>query len=245
MLRNTSRVENPAVATGGAHRKPRRWWRRPWVIPLAVLMAAFLLHALPPYLTLDPDDSRSVLNISFPPHYALLLAHIGFGTIATVTVCLQVWPWLRRRHPAVHRASGRVYVFAGMLPAGALALVIAPFTSLVDVAKVGAAAWGLGGLITTIMGWRMARRRRYADHRRWMLYSFAYALTPISGRAMFYPMVLIPGLGPDDLRFFGGIVAFWGGWIVNLLLVRWWLARRGPVGLPGLRPTATLTAQGN
>ena len=30
--------------------------------------------------------------------------------------CLQVWPWLRTRYPDVHRRTGRVYVFAGVLP---------------------------------------------------------------------------------------------------------------------------------
>jgi len=31
------------------------------------------------------------------------VAHILFGSVALVTACLQIWPWLRRTHPTVHR----------------------------------------------------------------------------------------------------------------------------------------------
>ncbi|MBD0324764.1 MAG: DUF2306 domain-containing protein [Aldersonia sp.] len=55
------------------------------------------------------------------------MAHIFFGSVALLTACLQVWPWLRRRHPAVHWYSGRLYVFAGALPAGLAVLTVVPF----------------------------------------------------------------------------------------------------------------------
>lgn len=203
----------------------RPWWRRPWVVPLTVLVVGFLVYALPPYLTLDPAQSRSQLNAAFPPHYPMLELHIAFGTVAIVTVCLQLWPWLRQRHPAVHRTSGRLYVFAGMGPSAVLALAITPVTSLTLIGKVGAVAWAVLGLITTITGFLMARRRRFSDHRRWMLYSFAFAMTPITGRALFYPVLLVPGLDFQDLVLIGQIGAFWLGWIINVALVALWLRR--------------------
>lgn len=203
----------------------RPLWRRPWVLPLTVLVLGFLAYALPPYLSLDPGRSRSHLNAAFPPHYPMLELHIAFGTVAIATVCLQLWPWLRRRHPAVHRASGRVYVFAGMVPSALLALAITPVTSLTLVGKAGSVVWAVLGLVTTITGFVLARRRRHADHRGWMLYSFAFALTPITGRALFYPVLLVPGLAFEDLVLIGQLGAFWVGWIINTALVAWWLRR--------------------
>ena len=52
------------------------------------------------------------------------MSHIVFGSIAMLTCCLQIWPWLRARNLALHRGLGRVYVFAGVLPAGLLGFVV-------------------------------------------------------------------------------------------------------------------------
>jgi Predicted membrane protein (DUF2306) len=87
-----------------------------------------------------------------------------------VTVFLQVWP--RRRHPAVHRTSGRLYVFAGVLPSAVLALAIVPFAAGSTGNAIDAILW----LATTVAEFRMARRHRYAEHRRWMIFSVALCL---------------------------------------------------------------------
>jgi len=99
--------------------------RRPWVVPLALLTVIFIAYAVPPYLTLDPAQARTQ---PMPPHasyYPLLVTHIFLGSIALLAACLQVWPWLRRSHPAVHRWSGRVYV-AVALSASICVMIISP-----------------------------------------------------------------------------------------------------------------------
>jgi len=40
-----------------------------------------------------------------------------------------VWPWFRSTNPVAHRRIGRVYVFAGVLPAGLFGLVIGAASS--------------------------------------------------------------------------------------------------------------------
>lgn len=91
---------------------PRPFFERPWIASLGVLTVVFLAFTLPPYLGLDPSQSR--VPIHFPMHYPMLVAHIFFGSVALSTACLQVWKWLRQHYPAVHRWSGRLYVFAGV-----------------------------------------------------------------------------------------------------------------------------------
>jgi len=58
-------------------------------------------------------------------YYPLLVSHIFLGSLVLLAACLQVWPWLRRSHPAVHRWSGRVYVVAA-LAASLCVMIIAP-----------------------------------------------------------------------------------------------------------------------
>ena len=65
------------------------------------------------------------------------MAHILFGSVALVTACLQIWPWLRRTHPDVHRWSGRFYLFDGVFPGGLSVHGVAPVSSTGPVSAVG------------------------------------------------------------------------------------------------------------
>ncbi|MFG3052253.1 DUF2306 domain-containing protein [Kitasatospora sp. NPDC048239] len=192
---------------------------------LAVLVVFNLIYAFPRYLTGDSHQARIPLDPGFPAHYAVLVAHVVFGNISLVTVFLQVVPWIRRHYPAVHRMSGRVYVYAGVLPGGLLALVLLPY-STAPFGQMGLAMMGLLWLVTTLLGFRAALQRRYVDHRRWMLYSFAMALGTSWGRVMSELMQAFPGLGIDVMTLIE--VANWTGWMVNLLVAHWWLERTGP-----------------
>jgi uncharacterized membrane protein len=184
-------------------------------------VAAFLIDSLPPYLTLNPKEARIILNPHFPAHYAVLLGHIAFGTIAMLTVCLQVWPWLRRNHPRIHRTSGRVYVFAGAVPCALLALVLDRVTFQWE-ANFGITMQGLLLLGTTVAGYVAARRGNYASHRRWMLYSFAVLTSTISGKAAVVLWEHLPVLdrpNPDYVLEF----ARWFNWMINIVIVQWWI----------------------
>jgi hypothetical protein len=220
----SERPEPPRAA--GPPPALRPWWRYPWMVPLALVAAGFLALKLPLYLSLDRSRSLVTLDPRYPMHYLFLVAHVTFGTIALLTVCLQVWPWLRRRHPAVHRWTGRVYVFAGVLPCALMALAIMPFSH----GPVGNAVAAVLWLATTAVGFRKGRQRRRAEHRRWMIYSFALTLQIMWGRVMFIVLPLVPGFDITDphtldLTFES---ATWIGFVGNLLAAQWWLERRAP-----------------
>ncbi|WP_283133050.1 DUF2306 domain-containing protein [Rhizohabitans arisaemae] len=203
--------------------------RRPWVGLLALLVVAFLFVVWPPYLTLDRTLSRIPLNPD-PGHihYALVVAHIFFGSVALIAGILQLWPWLRRGHPRTHRAVGRIYVFGGMLPAAVGALVMMPMGALNTLGMIGTAIWAVLALSTTFLAVRAARRRRYDEHRRWMIYSFALALAPISSRLWFFLLLAVVPGAENMIGLVGIVGAFWLNWIGNLALAHW-RVRRIPV----------------
>ncbi|MFI7636233.1 DUF2306 domain-containing protein [Nonomuraea sp. NPDC049400] len=211
-----------------------RWWRRPWVAPLAVVSAVFVAYSLPPYLSLDPAQSRVPAPDFFPPHFAVLSLHVVFGSIAMITCCLQIWPWFRGRYPRAHRMIGRVYVFGGCLPSGLLAVVVSvttPFFGPVTAASgvVLASVW----VGCTLAGWRMARQRRFVDHRRWMVRSFALTMSIVTNRL--WGVVFFIALSPQlDTTFHGdetllastvAALSAWLGWVLPLLVAEWWLER--------------------
>lgn len=216
-----------------AARRPR-WWRRPWIAPLAVLTVIFIAFSLPPYLSGDPARSRVPQPDSLGvAHFWVLAPHVVFGSIALSTACLQIWPWFRRRHPIAHRRIGRLYVFAGVLPAGLTALVVGATSPFGPVARASnvllAALW----LAVTVTGYRLARRRRFADHRRWMIRSFALTASIITNRI--WAAVAFLALAPQlDTTFHGDErllmwtvagLSTWLGWVIPLLIAEWWLER--------------------
>ncbi len=204
------------------------------MIPLAVVAVGFVVYALPPYLGLDPAQARLQPMPDHVAYYPLLVTHIFLGSIALLTASLQVWPWLRRTHPGVHRWSGRVYVGV-TLPAAVCVAIVAPMTLHGAVGQVANSVLAVLWFVTTVAGYRAVRRRRFVEHREWMLRSFALAFSIVANRAWLMIMFMI--FVPELLR--GGEVAeaelnqaigasMWLSWVVNLLVVEWWLHRRKP-----------------
>ncbi|MEV6908310.1 DUF2306 domain-containing protein [Amycolatopsis sp. NPDC051071] len=199
-----------------------------------LVAVAFLAFSVPPYLTLDPAESR----LEPPPgndlYYPLLVAHVLFGTVAMVTACFQIWPAFRARYRRGHRITGRIYVFAGALPAGAMGLYIGwhtPAGPSVRVANlVGSVLW----IAITLIGLRMARQRRFGEHRRWMSRSFALAMSIVLSRVInvVATIVLTPQLettfgGSEELMRYSAVsIGAWLSPLLLLLLADWVLERR-------------------
>lgn len=198
--------------------------------------AVFLAFSVPPYLTFDPSLSRLPPPEGDDLYYPLLVAHVITGAVAMVTACFQVWPSFRASHPRGHRITGRVYVFAGVLPAGVLGLYIGWHTAggpSVRVANlVGSALW----LVVTFAALRKARLRRYDEHRRWMSRSFALSMSIVLSRVVTIvaTIVLTPQLDTtflgsrELLRHSSASIGVWLSPLLLLLLTDWVLERRKP-----------------
>lgn len=207
------------------------------MVPVWIVVLAFIAYSVPPYLTLDPATARiPQLRQDLPLHYILLVGHVWLGTLTLVTVCVQIWPWVRNRFPAVHRWSGRVYVVAGVIPTSLFALAITPFSAGPAGNGVAAVLW----LATTVAGFRAARQRRYDHHRRWMIYSFALALQIVWGRVLLLTLPLFPGYDFSDphTQIIVLETATWIGFVVNLLAAQLWLewTARKRAARPTARP---------
>jgi hypothetical protein len=138
-------------------------------------------------------------------------------------------------NPAFSRGCS-VYVFAGALPAGLLGLYIGWHTAAgpsVRVANlVGSALW----LTVTLVGLRMARQRRFGEHRRWMSRSFALAMSIVLSRVINVAatIVLTPELdttfgGSHELmQFSAASIGVWLSPLLLLLLADLMLERRKP-----------------
>jgi hypothetical protein len=95
----------------------------------------------------------------------------------------------------------------------------------------------------------MARQRRFAEHRRWMIRSFALTASIITNRI--WGAIAVITLSPQiDTTFHGDEVLFswvvsataaWLGWTLPLLAAEWWLERdRSHSRRLPARPTAVV-----
>lgn len=208
--------------------------RTTWILPLGLVVVTFLAFSLPRYLGLDPG--QSLVPSSFPGHYALLVAHIGFAAVAMVTGFFQEWPWFRRRFRRAHRSLGRVYVLGGVLPASILAGVIGAVSPFGPMSAVSHVFLAVLWFSCTVAGFRAARQRRFVEHRAWMVRSYVLTMSIVSNRL--WHLVWMPVLAPQvDTWFQGSEVAMlqaemaltnWLGWTVPLVVAEVWLLRGRP-----------------
>jgi hypothetical protein len=232
-------LTQPLSATPNQRRGRRRGGRRrAWLPALLALTVAFLVFSLPPYLGFDPARSRLPTHPDLPTYYPMLVGHILFGSVALVTGCLQVWPWLRSRFPVVHRWVGRLYLFGGVFPAGVVVLGVAPLSSTGFASAVGNTLLAVLWLVTSVAGYRAARQRRYADHRVWMVRGLALTLSIVLNRVWLVALLLLGmgvrgmyGVDEAAMAASAATASVWLSWTANLLFVEWFVLR------PRRRPT--------
>ena len=158
------------------------------------------------------------------------LLHVSFAPLALVTGAIQLYPINRARRPAFHRWAGRIYGVA-VLVAGSAGLVVASGAAGGISAQLGFGLLSTLWLITTIQGVRLARARRFAEHRRWMIRSFALTFAAVTLR-LYLPFFFANGFNYTQAS---NYVA-WMCWIPNLMAVEWWL-RRAPRTITGTGAT--------
>lgn len=148
-----------------------------------------------------------------------LVAHALTAATALLVVPWQLWPQQRARRPGLHRWTGRVYVVA-CLAAGATGLVLAFGAATGPVSTAGFGLLSIAWMYTTAMGWRMALRRDFTAHRRWMIRSFALTFAAVTLRLYVPVAVALPIDFADGYRAISFLC-----WVPNLLVAELWLRR--------------------
>jgi hypothetical protein len=194
-----------------------------------------------PYLTLRVGSGR--IHVTGDLHWYVLVAHILTALVALVLGPLQFVPAVRARG-RVHRAIGRCYLLAGVLPSSLAAVPVALLSGrpLTQVALTVAAA---GWLATGLLAHRAARRRDFEAHRAWMTRNYALTFLAVTSRVL-VPLMLLAQL---PFRASGGRPSFAAesstlipigqtlGWMVNLAVAETMIRRRAR-GTRGARRTA-------
>ncbi len=158
---------------------------------------------------------------------ASFYTHISGGLVCLVAGPIALWVGTRR----LHRSVGKVYALAVLGWAGPSGFVLSFFAKGGLAGQSGFLLLTLLWFAATWIGVRAAMTRRLDEHRRWMLRSYALALSAIFFRIIqtgFYFVAMA-----DDANY---VASLWLS-LVASLVVGEWLAHRDvvePVPLTGV-----------
>lgn len=103
----------------------------------------------------------------------VLAVHLLLAVVITLGGPFQLWPWLRRRAPWLHRWNGRLYLLtAVVITLAGLYAVWTRGTAGGTTMRVGISLNGVLILVAAGLAWQHAAARRFALHRRWALRLF-------------------------------------------------------------------------
>jgi uncharacterized membrane protein len=207
--------------------RPARVRRPDWLIPVGLILLSLIpvlagaarLNSLSTGAEITPDNAR-FFGMPVP-----VIVHIISATIYCLLGAFQFHPGLRRTRPRWHRYSGRILVPLG-IAAALSGLWMTQFYALPahDYGALPLARWvfGLGMVLSIVLGFLAVRRRDFSTHRAWMIR--AYAIGVGAGTQVLTTLVwlLIAGAAADSTK----PVPMIAGWVVNLLVAEWAIRRR-------------------
>ena len=184
---------------------------------LAVLLSLVVAYTSLQYLRpghVGPDFIMQNLMAAWLP------LHAGFAVVALLIGPAQFAPVVRKRWPKLHRWMGRAYIVSALI-SGVAGLVLAAGTAAGPVALAGFTGLGVLSLVCAVQAWRLAMARRFDEHRRWVVRSYALMLAGVTLR-LWLPLSMVLQL---DLMTSYRVISFLC-WVPNLLVAELYLARR-------------------
>ena len=169
-----------------------------------------------------PGGAPPILENSFT-RYGALTVHAGAASTALLVGPFQFLAGLRTRRTGVHRWTGRLYVLA-CLVGGVSGAVLAGGAQTGLPSTIGFGTLAVVWLFSTWRAYDLARQGRIAEHRRWMIRSFALTFAAVTLR-LYLPFVFLSPLGYDN----GYRVVSFACWIPNLVVAEMLVRRRSPL----------------
>lgn len=180
---------------------------------LSLGIAGYAYHYLLPGAFASPGIKQN------PMVHPWLFIHAGFAATALLVGPFQFLQSIRARRPRLHRWMGRIYLVACLF-GGLAGLLLASGSTAGAMARAGFGLLAIIWLGTTGCAWNAAYRRRFDEHRRWMVRSFALTFAAVTLR-LYLPIAAVAHL--PFVEAYRAIA--WLSWVPNLLAAELYLAR--------------------
>jgi uncharacterized membrane protein len=140
-----------------------------------------------------------------------LFGHVVLGISATLIGSLQLIPAIRKRHPALHRRLGNIYVLCVALSTS-ISFYLNATSPLGITYRTGLFMLAVVWLLTTLMGYVCARLGNLAMHKEWMIKSYVLTLSFVNFRFV-EDLLARAGIGDFMER---KVLMTWACWAIPL-----------------------------
>jgi uncharacterized membrane protein len=155
-------------------------------------------------------------------HYRIAFFVHVFTAIAVLPAGLtQFSKYIRKNYRILHRSVGYIYAAAVLLLAGPSGFVIGIYANGGITSQLAFCLLAVLWVYFTYKAIATIRLRKTSEHRRWMIRSFALALSAITLRAWKY--LIVAALHPRPMDAYQAVA--WLGWVLNLVVAEWIIYR--------------------
>jgi Predicted membrane protein (DUF2306) len=189
-----------------------RWRLGMWSVwgMLAITCLAYGAFAISAGFSLAETEKVRSLPTAFQVH---ALA----GGVVLIIGIFQFNHSIKTRRAWLHRWGGRTYVVSALV-ASIAAVINAAFFDVSWTARLSFALLGVIWFLATANAYRLIRKRKFSQHREWMLRSFSLSLFFVA-YSIWVPALAVTGLEQDTAY----VIAVTLSWAFNLLGAEVWI----------------------
>ncbi|WP_228455315.1 DUF2306 domain-containing protein [Chryseobacterium sp. Tr-659] len=122
----------------------------------------------------------------------------------------------------LHRNIGKVYIFLVLVFAAPSGIYMGIFANGGLFSKISFVILGLLWWFSTFKAYRLARQKKFIEHKQWMWRSFAFTLSAITLRM--WKVIIVYLFHPNPMDVYQ-IIA-WLGWIPNILIIEYLITKK-------------------
>lgn len=201
----------------------RVFFRMLFWVPVTALSLLLVYNTLP-YFSFSKDlDFIAERSILFENsiYNASFYIHIFAGAVCIITALIQFSRYILKKVRAIHRWSGKLYVFVVLFMGAPTGLYMSFFAkgSFWERAlfMFMAATW----FITTLYGFTTIHKKNVIAHKVWMIRSYAMAMTAVTFR-IYHILFFLLGWGHLE----NYELSLWISVIGNMLVAEWIIYRQ-------------------
>ena len=191
-----------------------------WFLRIATVLSFLVVLTTYRFLILPLSDSFPEFGAHLMNRQTFFVMHVAAAPIALAIGMFQMMPSSRRKRRTLHRWLGRAYGLA-ILVGGIGGLTISVTAIGGPVAQMGFTMLAVLWLGTTAWAIWLAMKGQYAEHRVWMLRSFALTFAAVTLRLQLIGFQ-IAGYSYADASVWLGFTC----WVPNLLVAEWLVRNR-------------------
>ncbi|WP_394776256.1 DUF2306 domain-containing protein [Flavobacterium sp.] len=154
-----------------------------------------------------------------PFYYPIFYTHVYTAIFVLLAGFFQLSPSFLKKFPVAHRNIGKFYVFVVLFLSAPSGLFIGLFANGGLYAKMSFVTLSILWFYFTLKGFTSIKNKNIAQHKAFMLRSFALTFSAITLR--FWKVILVYLFHPAPMDLYQ-IIA-WLGWIPNLLIIEYYL----------------------